>query len=220
MGKTIHFNHLLIRRSLTVESYNSQQGAFSLALAESADLECQSPEHESNSIWVRIVLNYTEACYNINDLFSEDFGSGNDGQSTCLWEDRSCDREWEARQPNNWDPAVNYSYISWMVMTNPGEWSGFPNYDPADVTLRVFGDEDCQETSQDPFYQWGSCEEPANECVQLPYSVQSFQVLKTPAQNKSDGCLVAAERGAAGREHYVQLMWLLAFAVGAVLING
>jgi hypothetical protein len=106
-----------------------------------------------------------------------------------------------------------------MAMTNPGEWSGFPNYDPTDVTVRVFGGEDCKDTSQNPFYQWGNCEEPANDCVQLPYSVQSFQVMKTPEQNKSDGCLVAAERGAAGREHYVQLMWLFVFAVGAVVIN-
>lgn len=206
--------------SLTTNRRNSQQEAFRFALAESAGLECQSREHEANSIWVRVVLNYTEACYNINDLFSADFGNGNDGQSTCLWEDESCDHEWEARQPDNWNPTGNYSYISWMLMTNPGEWSGFPNYDPANVTLRVFGGEDCQETSQDPFYQWGGCNEPANDCVQLPYSVRSFQALRTPEQNKSDGCLVAAERGAAGREHYVQLMWLFAFAMGAVVLNG
>lgn len=212
-------NCLFVDNPLMVKSCNSQQEAFRLALAESADLECQSPEHESNSIWVRVVLNYTEACYNINGLFSEEFGGGNDGQSTCLWEDDSCDREWEARQPDNHSPTANYSYISWMVTTNPGEWSGFPNYDPADVTVRVFGGEDCQETSQDPFYQWGNCDEPANDCVQLPYNVQSFQVLKTPEENKSDACLVAAERGAAGRGHCVQLLWLFAFAIGAVVLN-
>ena len=104
-------------------------------------------------------------------------------------------------------------------MTNPGEWSGFPNYNSVDVTLRVFEGEDCQETSQNPFYQWGGCEQPANDCVRLPYSVRSFQVLKTPEQNKSDGCLVGAERGAAGREHCVQLMSLFVFAVGAAVLN-
>jgi hypothetical protein len=104
-------------------------------------------------------------------------------------------------------------------MTNPGEWSGFPNYDSADVTLRVFEGEDCQETSQNPFYQWGGCEEPANDCVQLPYGVRSFRALKTPEQNKGDGCLVAAERGAAGRENCVQFMWLFAFAVGVVVLD-
>ncbi|KAM0701966.1 hypothetical protein Q7P35_010876 [Cladosporium inversicolor] len=215
----MHIKDFVIVPLLAAVQVHGQQEAFRLALAESADLECQSPEHESNSIWVRVVLNYTEACYNINDLFSEEFGSGTDGLSTCLWEDDDCDHEWEARQPKNYGPTANYSYISWMVTTNPGEWSGFPNYDPADVTVRVFGGEDCQETSETPFYQWGNCDEPANDCTQLPYSVQSFQALKTPGQNKSDGCLVGAERGGAGREHYVQLMWLFAFAIGAVVLN-
>jgi hypothetical protein len=206
-------------RLLTVNPCNSQQEAFRLALAESADLECQSREYETSSIWIRVIHNYTEACYNINDLSNEEFGSGTDGQSTCLWEDDSCDREWEARLPDNYSPTANYSNAFWMVKTNPGEWSGVPDWDPIDVTVRVFGYEDCQETSQDPFYQWGNCDEPANDCVQLPYSVQSFQVLKTPEQNKSDGCLVGAERGAAGRENYVQLIWLFALAIGTVVIN-
>lgn len=103
-------------------------------------------------------------------------------------------------------------------MTNPMAWPGFPNYDPADVTLWVLGGEDCQETSQERFHRWSNCNEPANDFIQLPYSVRSFQVLQTPEQNKSDGCVVGAERGTAGREHYVQFMWLFAFAVGAVAI--
>ncbi|KAM0723852.1 hypothetical protein Q7P37_000842 [Cladosporium fusiforme] len=194
-----------------------QQEAFRFALTQSADQECLSPEHESSSIWIRLALNYTEACYNIDDLFQSEFGYGPDNQSTCLYHHEDCNHEWEARLPDNYDPVANYSYISWQVSTTPGEMGGFPNHNPADVALRVFDGEDCEETSGNLFYQWGGCEEPANDCVQLPYSVGSFRVMKTAEQNKSDGCLVAAERGAGNREHSVHFVTVAALLVGVVI---
>lgn len=104
------------------------------------------------------------------------------------------------------------------MTTNPGEWAGFPNYDPADVTLRVFREEDCRETEEKPLYQWGGCEEPANDCVQLPYGVKSFRAMRTTEEMKSDGCLVAAEQGAGHREISVQLVWSSALAVGVAVL--
>jgi hypothetical protein len=220
-GKAITSCQRLERSPLILSSRTSQQEAFRFALTESADVECQSPEHESSAIWIRLAMNYTEACYNLADLFQQDFGFGTDNKSTCLFEDAGCDREWEARMPENWDAAGNFSYMSWMVATNPGEWSGFPNYDPADVTVRVFEGEDCREMEGgNPFYQWGGCEKPANDCVQLPFGIGSFRVMRTPEDNKSDGCLVGAERGAAVPEFSLHLTWLFACFFGAVVLLG
>lgn len=220
MGKatTLHRHFARKRSTLIVYPGIRQQEAFRFALTQSADVECQSAEHESSAIWVRLAINYTEACYNLDDLFQEGFGYGADNQSTCLFESPDCDHEWEARLPGNYDAAGNFSYMSWMVTTNPGEWSGFPSYDPADVTLRVFEGEGCQETEENPFYQWGGCEEPANDCVQLPFGVNSFRVMRTPEQNKSDGCVVGAERGAGAREHPLQLTWFFACFIGAIVL--
>lgn len=163
-------------------------------------------------------MNYTEACYNIADLFQADFGHGTDNQSTCLFHNNDCDRQWEARLPSNYDSDGNFSYVSWMVTTDPGEWAGFPGYDPADVTVRVFGEEGCEETEEKSFYQWGGCEEPANDCVQLPYGVRSFRAMRTSEQTESNGgCMVAAERGAGCREHGMQLMGLFTLSIGAIL---
>lgn len=57
-------------------------------------------------------MNYTEACYNIADLFQEDFGYGTDNQSTCLFHTDDCDRQWKARLPENYNPAGNFSFAS------------------------------------------------------------------------------------------------------------
>lgn len=82
--------------------------------------------------------------------------------------------------------------------------------------MRVFGEEDCQESEEKPLYQWGGCEEPANDCVQLPFGVRNFRAMRTTEEGKSDGCLVAAEQGNGQRERSVQIAWSFAMLSGVV----
>ena len=142
--------------------------------------------------------NYTDACYNLADLFEDSdafsFGADNN-KTTCDFSDPDCDNEWQASFPGNWNATGNYSSVAWKLAAGgaPSE----EGYEPKNVTVRLYSGEGCLENDQEVrYFQWGGCEEPpAEDCVSLPWSASSFRVLQTPLEEEGYGCLKGAERG-------------------------
>ncbi|KAM0712508.1 hypothetical protein Q7P37_011605 [Cladosporium fusiforme] len=140
---------------------------------------------------VQIKANYTEACYNIDEVFA--WGTNNQTgriDRSCHWDNDACPNEWYYRERSNFDSSANHSVITTAIAgDSTAEWSDWPLQ-----VFRTFEREDCDETGD--WHQWTGCEGLKDECRELPYGVRSFRVSYQSEENRTDECVVAGERGA------------------------
>jgi hypothetical protein len=165
-------------------------------LAE-ADLDCSDGNSLSRfTAGVEIKANYTEACYNIANIFDWRDANQTAGRidRSCHWDSDSCPNEWRYLDHSNFDPNATHSIITTRLAGDGmSKWLD----GPAQV-FRTFEREDCDEEGD--WHQWTGCEEVTDECRELPYGVRSFRVAYQAEEEEKrvDGCVLAGERG--GRE--------------------
>lgn len=187
------------------------------------ELECGTEAQEIHSLRLEFALNYTESCYNVDDMFSQI--PANETR-TCNPVDPFCGNdEWSASAGLvDYDSSANYSQVTFLLIDQlterPMNGTVWPN---DDVILQVFEGENCEEVSPErPFYQYGNCDSrdyvPDDGCATLPYGIRSLQVLRTPEENKSESCLVAAERGAGANGYSICISWVVMVAFGASML--
>ena len=140
---------------------------------------------------VEIKSNYTEACYNLDEIFAwrYDNHSGLNDRS-CHWDSSSCPNEWRYLEGFNFDPNATNSVITTVLSGNNMDES--PDW-PAQV-FRTFEREGCDQDGD--WHQWTGCENERDECRELPYGVRSFHVSYQPKDSRVDECVFARERGA------------------------
>lgn len=161
-------------------------------LLREADIEC-SDEHRWSRLTagVEVKSNYTEACYNLDEVFAWRF----DNQSgivdrSCHWDSDSCPNEWRYLEGFNYNPNATNSVITtvlsgWNMKESP-EW-------PAQM-FRTFERERCDQGGN--WHQWTGCEDERDKCRELPYGVRSFQVSYQSEEGRVAECVFAGERGA------------------------
>jgi len=165
---------------------------------------------------VEVKANFTEACYNIDDVFAwrhpNQTTSGRLDRS-CYWDFDSCPNEWRYLDHYNFDPNATYPIIT-TILSGDGlsEW-----LDGTAQVFRTFEREDCDESGC--WHQWTGCEDERDECRELPYGIRSFHVSYQPEGNRTDECVFAGERGelesVAGGLH---VDGLISFAVAAGVV--
>lgn len=186
-------NHRLIyfhRRNHTVPGLGFR--LTSPEALEEAVFECG---RESNpprlTAGVEIKANYTEGCYNIDEIFSwrPENQTGRFDRS-CHWDSASCPNEWRYLEQSNFNPNATNSIITTILAGDRmSEWLD----GPAQV-FRTFEYEDCD--GEGDWHQWTGCEDERDECRELPYGVKSFHVSYQDEDTRTDGCVLAGERGA------------------------
>lgn len=159
---------------------------------ENADLDCSDDTTLSRfTAGVQVMANYTEACYNIDEVLAwrPENQTGRIDRS-CRWDSDSCPNEWQYRENFNFDPNATNSVITTIL--SGGDMSEWLD-GPAQV-FRTFEREDCDQDGD--WHQWTGCEEERDECRELPYGVRSFHVSYQSEDNRTDECVLAGERGA------------------------
>lgn len=139
---------------------------------------------------VEIKSDYTEACYNLDEVFSwrYDNHSGLNDRS-CHWDSDSCLNEWRYVEGFNYASNATNSVITTVLsgynMDESPDW-------PAQV-FRTFEREGCDRGGD--WHQWTGCEDERDECRELPYGVRSFQVSYQLEDSRIDECVFAGQRG-------------------------
>lgn len=151
---------------------------------------------------VEIKSNYTEACYNLDEVFAWRF----DNQSvivdrSCHWDSDSCPNEWRYLEGFNFNPNATNSVITTVLsgwkMQEPPDWRA--------QVFRTFERESCDQGGN--WHQWTGCEDERDECRELPYGVRSFQVSYQSEDGRADECVFAGERGALESGSAVLSVW-------------
>lgn len=161
---------------------------------EEADLDCSDSDNLARfAAGVEIKANYTEGCYNIDEIFSwrPENQTGRLDRS-CHWDSDSCPNEWRYLEHSNFDSNATNSIITTVLSGDSmSEWLDGPAQ-----TFRTFENEDCDEAGD--WHQWSGCEDERDECRELPYAVKSFHVSYSYQEedDRADECVFAGERGA------------------------
>jgi hypothetical protein len=168
---------------------------------------------------VEIRSNYTEACYNIADIFAWRGANQTAGRidRSCHWDSDSCPNEWRYLDHSKFDPNATHSVITTRLAGDDmSEWLN----GPAQV-FWTFEREDCDEEGS--WHRWTGCEEVTDECRGLPYGVRSFRI-SYQAEEEEDmvgECVLAGERSAVESSVMVvgvNVMVLFAVAAGVMVI--
>ena len=189
-------------------------------LLDNADLDCSDDNGLSRfTAGVEIRSNYTEACYNIANIFAWRDANQTAGRidRSCHWNSDSCPNEWRYLHHYNFDPNATHSIITTRLA---GDDMSERLDGPAQV-FRTFERDDCHEEGD--WHQWTGCEEVSDECRELPYGVRSFRV-SYQAEEEEDRvgeCVLAGERGALASSSGmfdVNAMVLFAIVAGVMVI--
>ena len=151
---------------------------------------------------VRIRSNYTEACYNLNEVFDwrYDNHSGLNDRS-CHWDSNSCPNEWQYLEGFKYDPNATNSVITTILDgNNMKESQDWPLQ-----AFRTFERERCDQGGN--WHQWTGCENEKDECRELPYGVRSFQVSYQLGDSRIDECVFAGQRGTLESSSGVLSVW-------------
>jgi hypothetical protein len=163
---------------------------------------------------VEVRANYTEACYNIQDVFAwrPDNETGRIDRS-CHWDTDSCPNEWRYLEHYNFDPNANHSVITTVLAGD----SMSESLDGPTQVFRTFERGDCDESGD--WHQWTGCEDERDECRELPYGVRSFHVSYRSEDTRTDECVLAGERGALeSGSGAVNVQVLVSFAMAAGVV--
>jgi hypothetical protein len=188
-------------------------------LLDNADLDCSDDNGLARfTAGVEIRANYTEACYNIADIFAwRDDVNQTAGRidRSCHWDSDSCPNEWRYLDHSNFDPNATHSVITTRLAGDSmSEWLDWP----AQV-FRTFERENCDE--EGGWHQWMGCEEVTDDCRELPYGVRSFQVSYQAEEDDRVGeGVLAGEHGAVESRAKVVGMDVMRMLVVDVLVCG
>jgi hypothetical protein len=166
---------------------------------------------------VEIRSNYTEACYNLADIFAWRDANHTAGRidRSCHWDSDSCPNEWRYLDHSNFAPDATHSIITThLAGDRMSEW-----LDGTAQVFRTFQREDCDEEGD--WHQWMGCEDETDECRELPCGVRSFRVgYQAEEEDRVDECVFARERSvleSGSKVMDANVMILLAMAAGVTV---
>jgi hypothetical protein len=159
-------------------------------------------------------------CFDIADLFNGNTTSGFINQTANfpgLWGEYGI--RWELRNAKSYDASVNYSRVLYQQHIESLDMSDRP----ADKLVTVYGAKKCSEKDPNdnegllPWFGFSCLGEDQGSCGTTPYSIQSFRVTPTDADDGRK-CWEFAERGQSGA---VQLpRSVVAALLGTILAIG
>ncbi|KJX98016.1 hypothetical protein TI39_contig444g00002 [Zymoseptoria brevis] len=151
------------------------------------------------TIAVSMFDNYTDTCYDLATLFSQDqydndtITESQGRLSSCDPYFLNCTNDVRADGLNVYSSTANYSQIQVDIY-------GYATSYPGNFTLQVFPEEGCLESTVKPWFLWGGCDqsETTSDCSELQDGVRSFRLAQTAPEDNGK-CLLKAERGAGVR---------------------
>jgi len=156
-----------------------------------AGIDCSDEDRWSRlTAGIEIKSNYTEACYNLDEVFAwrSNNSSGLNDRS-CHWDSASCPNEWRYLEGFNYNPNTTNSVITTVL----SGWNTEESPDWQAQVFRTFEREGCDQGGN--WHQWTGCEDERDECRELPYGVRSFEVSYQSEDSRTDECVFAGERG-------------------------
>lgn len=132
------------------------------------------------------MANYTEACYNIDEIFAWEHANFSNPRTTCSWRNSDCPNEWELQGKLEFNPNATNSIVSISS-------DAYTGANASAYSLQIFEGLGCDEDRD--WHQWTCSERLGYECTELPYSAMSFRVSYQGEGNRTDECMIAAERG-------------------------